>query len=176
MPAPWMTRTRGMTPPLNSMWDARLPRAPQYREQKRCCYRGQALCRARSQAARNVLAGAQAEDAGLDQPADIAERAATFEPTGAAAGRVQSLDHRTVGTAHPGVPVDHDSAERVGDAGADRDRIERWRLDRVRRAAFGRARRGQFREATIANRRVVSLHGSAQSHRIDAGHRSQHLD
>src|SRR5690349_18410475 len=110
MPAPWMTRTFGMTPPSNPMRSARLPCVLTRRE--RNCHRGrrQALCRARPQAAGSVLAGAQAENAGLDQPADIAEGAAAFEPSGAAAGGVQALDHRAVGTAHPGVPVDRDAA------------------------------------------------------------------
>jgi hypothetical protein len=43
-----------------------------------------------------VLRDAQPENAGLDQPADIAERAATFEPAGRPACGIETVDWRAI--------------------------------------------------------------------------------
>jgi transposase, IS5 family len=56
--------------------------------------------------ARGMFGDAQAKDAGLDQPADIAERTAAFQPTGGAAGGVKPGDCRAVRPLDPAVPVD----------------------------------------------------------------------
>src|ERR1700761_4745124 len=85
--------------------------------------------------ARRVLGDAQAEDAGLDEAADIAERAAALEPTRRAAGSVKPGNHGTVGPLDAPMPIDRDAAYRIGDAGADWDSEERRRVERTRLAA-----------------------------------------
>src|SRR5271166_6095221 len=79
-----------------------------------------------------VLGGSQAEDARLDQAADIAERAAAFQTAGRASRGVEAVDCGAVGSEHAPVAVDRDAAHRIGDPGADRDGKERRNLDRQR--------------------------------------------
>src|SRR6185437_17179882 len=98
MPAPWITRIFAMTgAPLN------------------CSAAMLKLC----PSSRHVLRGAQPEEAGLDEPADIPDRPTPFEPAGRAACRVEPRNDRAVRSLDPPVPVDRDAAHRIGDAGAD---------------------------------------------------------
>src|SRR5882762_8898629 len=67
-----------------------------------------------------VLCDAQPKNTGLDQPADIAERATTFEPASRPTCGVEAVDWRAISLLDAAVTINGDAVHRVGDAGADR--------------------------------------------------------